>query len=50
MGKMPPRLRTDVNLPQTWFWEEGTISRVGSCPTYLGLDGLRGRYFVHKLL
>lgn len=50
MGKMPPRLRTDVNLSQTWFWERGTISRVGNCPTYLGVGGLRERYFVHKVL
>lgn len=49
MGKMPPSLRADVNLSQTWFWEGSTISRVGNCPAYLGADGLRERYFVRNV-
>jgi len=47
---MPLRLRADVTFQQTWFWEGGTFSRAGRCPTYLGVDGLRERCFANKLL
>lgn len=43
---MPPRLRTDVSLLQTWFWEGGTISKAENYPA----GELRERYFAHKEL